>query len=99
MREVAPVAQPGDASAARTGFGLMRVQVRGFAPRAVAFSPGQMCALVGEANAGTSNLLAAIRALLEPEAAPIRAADLTVEGEGTIAIWAELASGATVSLG
>ena len=57
-----------------------------------------MCALVGEANAGKSNLLAAIRALLEPESAPIQPADVAVEGDGTVSIRANLASGGTLSL-
>jgi hypothetical protein len=99
MCEAAPVTEPGDAPEPRAGFGLTRVQVRGFrTARTVAFSPGQMCALVGEANAGKSNLLAAIRALLDPEAAPIRADDVAGEGDGTVSIRAELASGAALSL-
>jgi hypothetical protein len=48
---------------AGTRFGVTRVKVSGFgSARDVAFSRGPLSALVGEADAGTSNLLAAIRA-------------------------------------
>ena len=60
-------------------FGVTRVEVSGFrSARDVAFSPGPLCALVGEADAGKSNLLAAIRAVLDPAAAPLTIADMTV---------------------
>jgi predicted ATPase len=50
---------------------LTKVRVRGFrAARDVALAPLRVCALVGEANAGKSTLLAAIRALLDPDAGP-----------------------------
>ena len=46
---------------------LERVRIHGFrAVRDVTFAPGPLCALVGEAAAGKSNLLAAIRAVLDP---------------------------------
>jgi predicted ATP-dependent endonuclease of OLD family len=52
--------------------GLASVEVRGFrSARSVSFAPGAVSALVGEANAGKSNLIAAIRAALDPEAAPL----------------------------
>jgi predicted ATPase len=93
------VIEPSAVAPERARFGLTRVEVRGFrTARAVAFSPGQMCALVGEANAGKSNLLAAIRALLEPDAAPIRPDDVAAGGDGTVSVRAELASGAALSL-
>jgi predicted ATPase len=80
-------------------FGLTRVEVRGFrTAREVVFSPGRMCALVGEASAGKSNLLAAIRAVLEPEAAAPRPEDLARDGDGTLSIRAALASGDVLSL-
>lgn len=50
-------------------FGLVDVHVRGFrAARDVKLRPEPLTALVGEASAGKSTLLAAIRALLDPEA-------------------------------
>ena len=65
------------ATTARPRFGVTHVEVRGFrSARDVAFSPGPLCVLVGEADAGKSNLLAAIRAVLDPAAAPLTAADV-----------------------
>jgi len=73
--------------------------VSGFrSAREVAFSPGPLCALVGEANAGKSNLLAAIRAALDPAAAPLTHADMTEGGEGQVSIRVRLADGRTVAL-
>ena len=63
--------KPGDA---HPRFGVTGIRVSGFrTARDVSFSPGQLCALVGEADAGKSNLLAAIRAVLDPAAAPVTA--------------------------
>lgn len=76
---------------AHASFGVTRVGVSGFrSARDVAFSPGPLCALVGEADAGKSNLLAAIRAVLDPAAAPLTAADMTVGGEGKVSIRVRL---------
>ena len=56
-------------------FGIERLRVRGFrSVRDATLRPRAVCALVGEANAGKSNLLAAVRALLDP-VAPALAAD------------------------
>jgi hypothetical protein len=83
----------------RASFGVTRVEVSGFrSARDVAFSPGPLSALVGEANAGKSNLLAAIRAALDPTAAPLTAADMTEGGEGQVSIRVRLANGRTVAL-
>jgi hypothetical protein len=82
-------------------FGLTRVEVRGFrTARDVSFSPGPVCALVGEANAGKSNLLAAIRAVLDP-AILLTADDATEGGDGEISIRVRLANGgeATIARG
>jgi putative ATP-dependent endonuclease of the OLD family len=79
---------------ARASFGVTRVEVSGFrSARDVAFSPGPLCALVGEADAGKSNLLAAVRAVLDPAAAPLTAADMMVGGEGKVSIRVRLANG------
>jgi hypothetical protein len=73
--------------------------VRGFrTARDVFFSPGPLCALVGEADAGKSNLLAAIRAVLDPAAAPLIPADVAEGGDGQISIRVELADGGEASL-
>jgi hypothetical protein len=80
-------------------FGITEVVVKGFrSARDVSFSPGPVCALVGEANAGKSNLLAAIRAVLDPAAAPLTAADASDDGGGPISIRVGLAGGAEVAL-
>jgi hypothetical protein len=101
-----PGARPDHAAGVHVGrapapprFGIARVEVRGFrSAREVSFSPGQLCALVGEANAGKSNLLAAIRAVLDPTAAPLSPADAPEGGEGEVAIRLTLAGGGVAAL-
>jgi predicted ATPase len=83
----APTREPERTLAAGRSFGIELIEVSGFrSARDVSFSPESMCALVGEANAGKSNLLAAIRAALDPEAAPLAAGDVAEGGDGTISI-------------
>ena len=83
----------------RASFGVTRVEVSGFrSARDVAFSPGPLCALVGEADAGKSNLLAAIRAVLDPPVAPLTAGDLTEGGDGEVSITVRLADGTEAAL-
>jgi hypothetical protein len=80
-------------------FGVVGVEVKGFrSARNVSFAPGRLCALVGEANAGKSNLLAAIRAVLDPAAAPLTAADAANGGDGEISIRVRLAGGGDATL-
>jgi predicted ATPase len=80
-------------------FGVIGIRVSGFrSARDVSFAPGPLCALVGEADAGKSNLLAAIRAVLDPAAAPLTAADAAAGGGGHISIRADLAAGGEASL-
>jgi predicted ATPase len=91
-----PSAEPGRAS---EGFRITRVEVRGFrSARNVSFSPGPLCALVGEASAGKSNLLAAIRAVLDPASAPVASADAAEGGDGQISMRVALASGDEAAL-
>ena len=52
----------------------------------VAFGLGPLCALVGEADAGKSNLLAALRAALDPRAAPLGPGDLPRGGDGPVLV-------------
>jgi predicted ATPase len=83
----------------RASFGVTRLKVSGFrSAREVALSPGPLCALVGEANAGKSNLLAAIRAVLDPAAAPLTAADMAEGGDGKVSIRVTLADGSEAAL-
>ena len=99
-------AQPDQAAGVLVGtatappsFGITRVEVRGFrSAREVSFSPGQLCALVGEADAGKSNLLAAIRAVLDPAAAPLSPKDAAEGSVGEVAIRVTLADGGVAAL-
>ena len=85
---------------AQPRFGITGVDVKGFrTARYVSLSPGPLCALVGEADAGKSNLLAAIRAVLDPEAAPVGAADAAEGGDDRISIRVELADGGKAARG
>jgi len=75
--------------------GLTSVRVRGFrAAHDVTLAPGEVCALVGEANAGKSTLIAAIRALLDPAAAPADPLDLPHGRRVPVIVEGTLASGA-----
>jgi hypothetical protein len=88
-----------DSADSQAHFGIAAVDVRGFrSAREVSFSPGPVCALVGEANAGKSNLLAAIRAVLDPSSAPLTAADAAEGGDGDISIRVSLAGGGEAAL-
>jgi predicted ATPase len=96
MEEALPSMKP---PPARARFVVTHVEVSGFrSAREVAFSPGPLAALVGEADAGKSNLLAAIRAALDPDAAPLTAADMTEGGEGEVSIRLRLADGSETAL-
>jgi hypothetical protein len=79
--------------------GITAVEVRGFrTARDVSFSTGSLCALVGEADAGKSNLIAAIRAVLDPSATPVTAKDAANGSDGRISIRVTLAAGHHVEL-
>jgi AAA ATPase domain len=93
-------AVPGaEAARAAPRFGITAVEVRKFrTARDVVFSAGPLCALVGEADAGKSNLLAAIRAVLDPAAAPVTADDAAAGSDGGISIRVELAGGREFAL-
>ena len=73
--------------------------MKGFrSARDVSFSPGALCALVGEASAGKSNLLAAVRAVLDPAATPLAADDAAENDDEEISIRVELAAGGEAAL-
>ena len=81
-------------------FGLRGVHVRRFRSlKNTSFRPGAISAIVGEPSTGKSNLLTAIWALLDPEAAPLSAADVAHDDEGPIRIVGELADGSSISVG
>ena len=81
---------------ARPRFGIAEVRIHGFrSAREVTFAPGALCAMVGEASVGKSNLLAAILAVLDPAHAPVTASD-AVAGEGAPSICLRLTDGREV---
>ena len=76
---------------------LSEIRVVNFrSARRLALRPGPVCAFIGEPGAGKSNLLFALRALLDP-GFDLSTADVTV-GQRAISIEATLADGRTVSL-
>ena len=81
------------------GFGLQKVRIAGFrSVRATTCAPGRLCALVGEANTGKSNVLAAVWTLLEPQAPAPTVEDVFHGGAGEIRIGATLSDGSTCSV-
>jgi hypothetical protein len=82
-----------------TRFGLTEVRVRGFRTlEDVSFHPSRLSAFVGEAHAGKSNLLAAIRLLLDQTAPPPLASDLAGTAGGRIRIDGRMADGPALSV-
>ncbi|QEC49808.1 AAA family ATPase [Baekduia soli] len=61
--------------------------------RELTLTPGAVCALVGDAQAGKSNLLAALRGVLDPAGAALDAGDVRRGGDGLL-VRARLAGGA-----
>jgi len=75
-------------------FGIERLRVRGFrSVRDATLRPASVCALVGEANAGKSNLLAAVRALLDPAAPTLADEDRARGGDAVVRIEADIFDG------
>jgi hypothetical protein len=88
-----------EADPVRQGALLSRVRVRGFRSLIdVTLRAGAVTALVGEAKTGKSNLLAAIRALMDPRAPQPTSSDVCVEGAGLSHLDGELADGRRASL-
>jgi hypothetical protein len=80
----------------RTGprFGLARLHVRGYrAARDVGINLSGTCALVGEANAGKSTLLAAVRMVLDADAPSPCRGDVADRSGGEIVVEGVLADG------
>ena len=72
---------------------LAEVRIRGFRSAAdVTIEPGPITALVGEARSGKSNVLRAVRALLDPGVPP-RPADVRRDGGPAIVVEASLEDG------
>lgn len=77
---------------------ITQLRVRGFRSIVDAtLAPGRLCALVGEAQVGKSNLLAAVAALLD-ESAYLAPTDATTLAEGPILIEATLENGRRLAL-
>lgn len=86
-----------DAPSVPEPVGLARIRVRGFRSiRDTIVRPGALCAFVGEANVGKSNVLEAVRALLDASAPPPEPRDSV--DDGPIRIEARTASGARLRL-
>jgi len=80
-------------------FGLTRVRIRGYrAARDVSVELSGTCALVGEANAGKSTLLTAMRMVLDADSPPPSRADIADGSRGVIVIDGVLADGTTLHL-
>lgn len=78
--------------------GLEELRIRGFrSARDATLRPGPVTILVGEANAGKSNLLAAARALLDP-AGELSSEDATAGGDGRIVLAGDLGPGGAASV-
>lgn len=78
---------------------LTRVRIEGFRSiREAEFRPERVAALVGEAGTGKSNLLAAVRALLDPKGAPLEPGDLAGNGGGSIRITGQLSDGTALTV-
>ncbi len=72
------------------------VRVEGFRSiRDARFRPGSLAALIGESGTGKSNLLNAVRAVLDPDAAQLTPEDLARDYEGPTRITAHLSDGST----
>lgn len=78
---------------------LTDVRIRGFRSLVdVTLRPGEVTALVGEARSGKSNLLAAVRALVDSEAPAPAVTDLPVEGGGRMNLEAVRSDGGRLLL-
>jgi len=76
---------------------LREIRVGNFrSARSLTLSPGPVCAFIGEPGAGKSNVLFALRALLDP-GYDLSTADVS-DGQREISIEATLADGSTISL-
>jgi len=72
---------------------LTRVRVEGFRTlKDVTFYPGPISALVGRPGTGKSNLLAAIRAVLDPTCPPLNSTDIARSTSDPILIAVETGS-------
>ena len=81
----------------RPGALLTEIRVVNFrSARRLAVRPGPVCAFIGEPGAGKSNLLLALRALLDPSF-DLSSADVRT-GQDSLSIEGTLADGRTVSL-
>jgi len=73
---------------------LKRLSIQGYrSARELAFDPGSVCALVGEASSGKSTVLTAIWTLLEAAAPPPTIDDVSQGTSGRIHLEAELERG------
>ena len=97
-RRPSPTVASGDDRPSDRSRRIAQLRVRGFRSVVDArLAPGRMCALVGEAQVGKSNLLAAVNALLD-ESAYLAPTDATTLAETPIRIEATLETGERLAL-
>ena len=91
----------GEASGAKSSDSSRRIvglRIRGFRSLLdISLTPGRLCALIGEAQAGKSNVLAALDALLD-ETRSLRRTDVTTLADTPILVEATLDGGDRLSL-
>lgn len=76
-----------------------QVELAGFrSARALRLAPSAVCALVGEARAGKSNVLAAIRATLDPAATAALSASDVPDGDEELRVHVTLGDGSVASI-
>lgn len=79
--------------------GITELRLHGFrSARDVLLRPGPVCALIGEAGVGKSNVLAAIWRLLDESAPPLGPNDTSFGTSEAIELSARLADGRTIGL-
>jgi predicted ATP-dependent endonuclease of OLD family len=80
-------------------FGIVELHLRRFrSARDVLLRPRAVCALVGEAGVGKSNVLAAVWTLLDPSSPQLSREDATFGGEAAIHLSARLADSRQIEL-
>jgi hypothetical protein len=88
-----------DVAPPAAGFGLREIRISSYrSAQDLSFSPGPLCALVGEADVGKSNVLTAIWTLLDPHAPAPAPEDVSIGGERAIRIAANLSTGEQIAL-
>lgn len=90
--------EPSGAKSSDSSRRIVGLRIRGFRSLLdISLTPGRLCALIGEAQAGKSNVLAALDALLD-ETRSLRRTDVTTLADTPILVEATLDGGDRLSL-